>query len=62
MVEPPALDRWDYAAIGSVAGLLFVAYVLVPNPTIQYAAWLTIFSIWMAWFVFFGAKWLYRAS
>ena len=62
MVEPPALDRWDYAAGGSVALLLVVAYVVVPNPALQYTVWLTIFCIWMGWFVFFGAKWLYRVS
>ena len=59
MVTPPALDRWDAAAAASVAALLVVAYVLVPDPTVQYGAWLVVFCIWMAWFVFFGAKWLY---
>lgn len=62
MVSPPAPNRYDYAAALSVAVLLLVAYVLVPNRTVQYAAWLTIFCIWMAWFVSFGAKWLYRRS
>ncbi|MEF8827951.1 MAG: hypothetical protein V5A49_02885 [Haloarcula sp.] len=59
MVTPPALDRWDAAAAASVAALLVVAYVLVPDPTVRYGAWLVVFCIWMAWFVFFGAKWLY---
>ncbi|MFB6223336.1 MAG: hypothetical protein ABEH86_06655 [Haloarcula sp.] len=59
MTAPPALDRWDATAAASVAGLLIVAYVLVPDPTVQYGVWLVIFCIWMGWFVFFGAKWLY---
>ncbi|WP_324756434.1 hypothetical protein [Haloarcula montana] len=59
MVSPPPLDRYDAAAALSVGCLLVVAYLLVPNPTVQYAVWLTIFCVWMAWFVFFGAKWLY---
>ena len=59
MVAPPALDRWDAAAAASVAALLVVAYVLVPDPTVQYGTWRVIFCIWMAWFVSFGATWLY---
>jgi len=59
MVTPPALDRYDAAAAASVAAVLVLAYVVVPRPTVQYAAWLTVFCIWMAWFVFYGAKWLY---
>lgn len=55
----PPLDRYDAAAATSVACLLVVAYVLVPDPTVQYAAWLAIFCVWMAWFVVFGAKLLY---
>ena len=62
MLTPPSPDRYDYAAVGSVALLLLVAYVLWPTPTVQYTAWLTIFSIWMAWFVSYGARWLYRRS
>lgn len=61
MVSPPGLSRYDYAAAVSVVVLLVVAYVLVPTPTVRYAAWLTIFSVWMAWFVVFGARWLYSS-
>jgi hypothetical protein len=59
MVDPPPLDRWDYATGASVIGLLVVAYVIHPDPILQYGVWLTIFTIWMAWFVFFGVKWVY---
>ncbi|MBX0322310.1 hypothetical protein EGH21_04590 [Halomicroarcula sp. F13] len=59
MVTPPAPGRWDAAAAGSVAALLVVAYVVVPDATVQYGAWLLVFCIWMAWFVAFGARWLY---
>ena len=41
----------DYAAVGAVVVALVVAYVLVPTPLVQYAAWLVVFSVWMAWFV-----------
>lgn len=58
-VDPPALDRWDAAAAASVLAMLVVAYVVVPDPIVQYGAWLAIFCVWMAWFVFFGTKWLY---
>ncbi|WP_336336077.1 hypothetical protein [Haloarcula brevis] len=59
MATPPALDRWDAAAAASVAASLVTAYVLVPDPTVQYGAWLVVFCVWMAWFVSFGARWLY---
>jgi hypothetical protein len=62
MVAPPGPSRYDYAAAASVVGLLVVAYVLVPDPTVQYAAWLTVFCVWMAWFVAYGARWLYRTN
>jgi len=58
-VDPPALDRWDYGALASVLALLAVGYLLVPDPLVQYGVWLVVFCIWMAWFVFYGTKWLY---
>jgi hypothetical protein len=59
MANRPALDRWDAAAGSGAALVLVVAYVVVPGPTAQYTAWLAVFCIWMAWFVYFGTKWLY---
>ncbi|MFT4922541.1 MAG: hypothetical protein ACI8XM_001758 [Haloarculaceae archaeon] len=59
MVDPPPLDRWDFATGASVLGLLVLGYVIYPDPILQYGIWLTIFTIWMVWFVFFGVKWVY---
>jgi len=59
MADRPAIDRWDVAAVASAVAVLLVAYVLYPGPIVQYGAWLTVFCIWMFWFVFFGTKWLY---
>jgi len=53
------LDRWDYAAGASVVVLLALAYLVFPHPILQYAVWLTVFTIWMAWFVYFGTKYYY---
>lgn len=53
------LDRWDYAAGASVVALLGLAYLVFPHPVFQYAVWITIFTIWMAWFVYFGTKYYY---
>jgi hypothetical protein len=61
MTRPP-LGQWDAAAAGSVAVALVVAYVVVPDPGVQYSAWLSIFCVWMAWFVSYGARWLYGSS
>ena len=53
------LDRWDYAAGVSVVALLALAYLVVPSPVFQYAVWIAVFTIWMAWFVYFGTKYYY---
>jgi hypothetical protein len=58
MDEPPSLGRWDYAVGASVLLLLVVAYLLYPNPVVQYGVWLTVFTLWMAWFVSFGVRWV----
>jgi len=55
----PEFGCWDAAAGGSVVLTLLVAYVAVPHPGIQYSARLAIFCVWMAWFVSYGARWLY---
>lgn len=52
-------DRWDALAILSALLLLVGAYVVFPHPVFQYAVWLTVFTIWMAWFVYFGTKYYY---
>jgi hypothetical protein len=61
-MAPPPLGQWDAAAAASVVLALFVAYVVVPSPGIQYSAWLSIFCVWMAWFVSYGARWLYSEA
>jgi hypothetical protein len=59
MIEVPTLDTIDYAAGISALLLLVVAYVVYPNTVFQYGVWLTVFTIWMAWFVYYGTKWMY---
>ncbi len=61
-MDPPSPGRWDYAAVTSALGLLVLAYVVYPRPLLQYGVWLVVFTIWMAWFVFFGVKWVYPDS
>lgn len=52
-------NRWNAAAGGVVVVLLFVAYVLVPRPLVQYSVWLVIFTVWMAWFIYVGVDYVY---
>jgi hypothetical protein len=59
MIDPPPPDRWDYAAGATVLCLLVFAYVVYPDPILQYGIWLVVFTIWMAWFVFYGVRWAY---
>ncbi len=58
MDKPPSLSRWDYAVGASVLLLLVIAYLLYPDPVVQYGVWLTVFTLWMAWFVSFGVRWV----
>ena len=55
-------NRRNLSALGSVTVLLAVVYLLVPHPIAQYGAWLVVFFIWMAWFVFAGVDWLSQAN
>lgn len=64
MESPPALDRYDYAALASALAALGLAYLLVPATplpahVVQYAAWLFVFAVWMLWFCYYGVKWLW---
>jgi hypothetical protein len=46
------------AAGALVGAALLVAYVVVPDPVVQYGAWLFVFAVWMAWFVATSVVWL----
>lgn len=59
MVDRPTLDPVDYAAGLAVVVLLILGYVIYPDQIVQYFVWLVIFTIWMAWFVYYGTKWMY---
>lgn len=62
MEAPPRPDRWDVAAVVSAVALLVVGYVLYPHPVVRYVVWLAVFTIWMAWFIFYGTKWFYDVN
>lgn len=57
--DPPRPGRRDYAAALSVLGLLVLGYVVYPDPVVQYGVWLSVFTVWMAWFVSYGVEWLF---
>lgn len=59
METPPQFDPLDYAAVGSALVLLLGGYVVYPHPVVRYGVWLGVFTIWMAWFCFYGVKWFY---
>ena len=62
MPRPYVRHRWTGLAILVVAGLLGVAYGLAPTPTVQYGVWLSIFAIWMWWFVVVARRWIADAD
>lgn len=44
-------NRRHLLALAAVLGVLLVGHVFVEDRMVRYAGYLTIFSIWMAWFV-----------
>ena len=60
MVERPTFDVLDGIAIGSAVVLLVFAYVVYPDPIVQFAVWTVILTIYMVWFCYYGVKWLYE--
>ncbi len=59
MAEMPSFDILDGIALGATALLLVVAYVVYPDPLVQFAVWTIILTIYMTWFCYFGVKWLW---
>ena len=59
MEPPPRPNRWDVVAWTSAAATLGLAYLVDPGPLVRYGAWLVVFTLWMAWFVYYGVRWLY---
>ncbi len=59
MESPPRPNGWDLAAWVSAVGLLLVTYTVLAHRALQYGAWLAVFTIWMAWFVYYGVRWVY---
>ena len=59
MREVFARHRWHVATLAGVVSLLVVAYGIVPHRLVQYGAWLVIFTVWMAWFIYTGVDYIY---
>ncbi|MWG34601.1 hypothetical protein [Halomarina oriensis] len=49
-------------ALAVVTLAALVAFVIVPDVRLQYAAALVAFTVWMAWFVAAAVDWLSRAD
>lgn len=62
MAAPHLRHRWTVLALVAVAGLLVVAYVVYPHWSTRYGAWLTVFAIWMVWFVIAARRWIQNAD
>lgn len=60
--------RWRLVTLAGVAGLtaalgiLGASYFASTDPVVRYAAWLLVFSIWMAWFVYAAREWVAQAD
>lgn len=60
--------RWRLVTLAGVAGLTAALAILgashfgTSDPIVQYGAWLLVFSIWMAWFVYAAREWVRGAD
>jgi len=59
MVDLPRPDRYDYAVFFISALILAVAYSPVSTHLLRIAAWLTVFTLYVAWMAFFIWKVVY---
>lgn len=59
MAEMPSFDILDGVALAVTAVLLVFAYVVYPDPIVQFAVWTIILTVYMTWFCYFGVKWLW---
>lgn len=62
MTSPLSVHRYDLAALLSSVAILIFAYVVYPAHLVQIAAWLTVFTIFLAWSGFFLHKLLFDAD
>lgn len=62
MSGPSVVHRWTALALATVVGLLGLAYGVWPTSTVQYGAWLSIFAVWMWWFVVVVRRWIADAD
>lgn len=52
-------NRYNIGTLAFVAAVLLFAYVVYPRQIVQYAAWLVVFTVWMAWFIYVGVDRVY---
>ena len=55
-------NRRNGIAVAAVVAVLAAAYGPFPGSSAEYAAWLVVFWIWMAWFVATFVVWLADAD
>ncbi|MFW6153227.1 MAG: hypothetical protein ACOC42_02585 [Halobacteriota archaeon] len=51
VVELLGPNRRNLITLAGLIALLAFTHIVYPHRILQYAAYLTIFSVWMAWFV-----------
>lgn len=68
MSATPVPRRWRLVTLAGATGLvaalgiLGASYVASSDPVVRYGAWLLVFSIWMAWFVYAAREWVAQAD
>ncbi len=68
MSAVPVSPRWRLVTLAGVTGLIAALAILgasyfgTSDPVVQYGAWLLVFSIWMAWFVYAAREWVAQAD
>lgn len=59
-METPTIGKPTGIAVTTALALIVIGYLFYPNdPVLQFSVWITIFSIYMTWFVVFFTDWIY---
>jgi hypothetical protein len=60
-METPTIGKPTGIAVGTALVLLVVGYLFYPDdPVLQFSIWITIFTIYLTWFVVFFTDWIYE--
>lgn len=59
-METPTIGKPTGISVAGTVALLGIGYLLYPeDPVLQFSVWITIFAIYLTWFMLFFTDWMY---